>query len=1025
MLSEHPRSGVLSEQQKRLWGLQQRDQTIRVSWCCLGLQGRIDPEHLLTALQKIVERHSILRTVFAASPEDGVIFQKVQDDVTIDWEQLDWRTLDEPTRKGRLKEAQQEWRKAGFDLKSGPVVRARTIQRDEESFELVLMTPSLCSDAASLQECVMEMSREWAGVPDRSTHAMQYNEYAEWQHKLRGDAVATPAGAYWHRIQNRSGVSEEALSFKSPAEEDHGWQVQTAEIAGQTARDLNEFCTRRKSSLEAVLLACWQVMLWKLSNQEKVGFYRCCRRTRVDNSGELRGPLERFLPVPNRLAMGLRVEEVVEELQQYIHDAAEWQEYWSAGKGEYNIQFEYRDEIPAGTAGQVQFVINEVGDEIENYRLKLCCVVGAQGIRTELHYDRRFFEDESVAHLLPQWGQLLGLAVNSNEKIENLKISSDSEWELILTPYTSSGKLNRSESPEPEQIRDPKQWQFVAPHTQLEELIAGVWAEVLGLKRVSIDSNFFDLGGQSILAARIITRLRQALNVHVTPQAMFEGGTVARLAEWIKNQTSQVKQEEELEITPAPRNIRLPLTAAQERLWFFDQLSPGNLAYTLVQAIRMTGPLDLGAMQKSLTELVRRHEVLRTTFPVFRGEPYQQVYPPQPIELNIMDLSLHEDREREIRGCIEREELTPFNLARGPLFRVRVWKLGPQSHVAAFAVHHIIFDAWSSGVMVREMGMLYEAFCKGSAASLPDLPIQYVDFAYWEKQALKGQRLDSRMAFWRKQFKQPLPHFRLKGDYPRPEMQTFRGAKLDFEISPEVMDAVKELGRKQGTTLFMTLLTAFDFLMYCYSAQTDIIVGTDVANRDKVETEGLIGLFANQIAIRCDLSGNPTFLQLLAQVRRTTLSAYSHQEVPLDRIITELRLQRSAQSTPLFQVKMELVNTPFTPFQLFGLVTEPMGFHHAFAKLDIALLLHEYPSGLKGWYEYNSDLFAPQTIAQMAARFELVLRRIIQNPQITLAESVEEIEKWDAALQVAATRQPGTPSGGFPGVLQNAQGITR
>jgi amino acid adenylation domain-containing protein len=553
---------------------------------------------------------------------------------------------------------------------------------------------------------------------------------------------------------------------------------------------------------------------------------------------------------------------------------------------------------------------------------------------------------------------------------------------LDLMPYTANGKLDRSALPDPWQLQSGKP--LVAPRTDREEWLAGVWAEVLERRPVGVEDGFFDLGGHSMSAVRIAARIQSAVGVEITAQRIFEAGTVAGLALVIEEELRKGSRIQASLPQAVAGNRPQTLSYAQQRLWFFDQLSPASATFNLVQALHITGPLRLDVLERTCNEIIRRHEVLRTTFPTVRGEAQQHVAPFRSFKLAAVDLSLQPDPRGQAERLIRREEQTPFDLARGPLHRISVYRLVPEEHIVVFSVHHIIFDGWSTSVFLRELSMLYTAFSSGLQSPLPDLPIQYADFAYWESTTIQGERMRKYADFWRSELRPPLPVLNLPLDHVRPEMPGFHGAKHDFVLSAGLTEALNKLAQRCGATLFMTLLGVFDSLLHVYTGQTDIVVGTDVANRPGAAAESLIGFFVNQLPLRIDLGGNPEFTEVLGRVRENALRAYAYQEMPFDRLVDALRLQRNSSRAPLFQVKLVLENIPDAKLDLPGLEVNPLAFTHISAKLDLTLLLRESSGRVGGWFEYNSDLFEAATIAAMAENFETLLSVVVERPSIRL-----------------------------------------
>lgn len=437
-----------------------------------------------------------------------------------------------------------------------------------------------------------------------------------------------------------------------------------------------------------------------------------------------------------------------------------------------------------------------------------------------------------------------------------------------------------------------------------------------------------------------------------------------------------------------PRDKDIPLSFAQQRLWFLGQMEPDSSAYNMPAAYRLTGSLDVNVLEQSFGEIMRRHEILRTTFPSVDGQAVQAIASHQVFTLNIVELQENPETKRETiaqKICKEEAE-KPFALDSYPLFRAKLLRLSDREHILLVTCHHIIFDIWSANVFFKELTTLYTAFAKGVASPLPELPVQYADFTHWQREWLQGEVLESELSYWKQQLGGKLPALQLPTDRPRPPVQTYQGAYLSLELPKEFSKALKALSQQEGTTLFMTLLAAFQTLLHRYSGQEDIIVGTPVAGRNQIETEGLIGFFVNSLAIRTNLSGNPSFRQLLARVREVTLGAYNHQNLPFEKLVEELQPERDPSRSPLFQVMLAFENTPSQPWELSGAIATPLEIHSGTAKLELVLHLRETSENIEGGIEYNTDLFEPATIARMIGHFQTLLASIVANPSQRISE---------------------------------------
>ena len=518
---------------------------------------------------------------------------------------------------------------------------------------------------------------------------------------------------------------------------------------------------------------------------------------------------------------------------------------------------------------------------------------------------------------------------------------------LDALPLTPNGKVDRHALPASDRTRPELEKEFIAPRTPAEEIVAEIWTQVLGIERVGTYDNFFELGGHSLLATQVVSRMREAFGVEIPLRRLFEVPTVAGLAESIEVARRSGRNLQAPAILPVPRDGDLPLSFAQQRLWFIDQLEPGNSAYNFPAAVRLKGPLNVVALEQSVNEIVKRHEALRTTFATVDGRPVQVIVPTLTLRapvLNLQELS-ESEREGEVRRLVIEEAQRPFNLARGPLLRITLLRLAEEEHVGLLTMHHIVSDGWSTGILIRELALLYEAFSCGRSSPLPELPIQYADFAHWQRQRLQGEVLETQLSYWKRQLVDA-PRLELPTDHPRPAVQTFRGSHQSLLLPNTVGEALKALSRRQGVTLFMTLLAAFKILLHRYSSQEDLIVGTPIANRNRLEIEGLIGFFVNTLVVRTDLSGNPTFRELLQRVREVCLGAYAHQDLPFERLVEELHLKRNLGRNPLFQVMFVLQNASMQTIVLPGLTLSPVEVDNGTAHFDLTLHIADTEQGL-------------------------------------------------------------------------------
>lgn len=549
-------------------------------------------------------------------------------------------------------------------------------------------------------------------------------------------------------------------------------------------------------------------------------------------------------------------------------------------------------------------------------------------------------------------------------------------------PRTISGKIDRRALPASIGVNGRE---YVAPSTAAEELICNAFADVLGLKRVGATDNFFHIGGHSLSATRVVSRVKAGFGVAVGLRDLFEAPTPALLAKRVQQiESGAIEVGPVLRPIPRVEGAALPLSFAQQRLWFFDQLEPNSSAYNMPMAVRSKGKLDVEALERALLGVVRRHEVLRITFSAGNdGLPVQFVHPaPSRWPLALTDLS-HlpaPGRETEMRRVFAQDVAQPFDLEHGPLMRTALVRLDETDHVLLLSMHHIISDGWSLSVLLRETVALYEAETEGREPALPELTIQYGDFAAWQREWLQGDVLDQELNYWRTQLEGAPPALEVPTDRPRPALVSYRGGRVEFRVSREITERLRELSEREGATLFMTLLAAFNTLLHCYSRQTDIIIGTPIAGRNRSEIEPLIGFFVNSLVLRTDLSGAPSFRELVARVKEVALQAFAHQDLPFEKLVEELQPERTLSHHPLFQVMFTMQNTPVEVVELPQLTLTALDTESVPAKFDLNLHIHEVEQGILGRLFYNADLFEQVTIERLCAHFGRLLESVALRP---------------------------------------------
>ena len=568
---------------------------------------------------------------------------------------------------------------------------------------------------------------------------------------------------------------------------------------------------------------------------------------------------------------------------------------------------------------------------------------------------------------------------------------------LASFPLTPSGKVARNALPPPERLRSTGA-EYVAPRTPIEETLAGIWQDILGLERIGIHDDFFALGGHSLLATKVVSRIREGLSVNLALLSLFNHPTIAGLAEELNSGTEDRSAANEA-ISTRKRGFDPELSFAQQRLWFLDQLDPGNPVYNQPWPMRLKGNVNLPAMQQALDGLLVRHEALRTVFTSTQGKPAQHILPELQIPIEQLPTPAN---ETELNAMLDALALHRFDLSTGPLMIARLIPLGDQDQILMLVLHHVISDGWSADIVLRDLSELYNAGCQRRDAELPEMAIQYADYALWQRDWLQGDELERQLAYWRTQLKGSLPLLDLPTDRPRPPIQTFVGGSEKVMLDPELLKALKDLSTEHGWTLYMTLLGAFQVLLARYSGQDDICVGTPIAGRQHTGLENMVGVFINTLVMRADLSEQPSFVELMAQVKQSALQSYNHQDLPFEKLVEELQPERNQSYTPIFQVLFTLQNRPMSTRLFDHLDMEPVDFEFGDIKFDLTLNMADWESGLRAQIDYNSDMFDRETITTMLERFGNLLRGIVANPKqsvsrlplLTTAERNHLVDSW-------------------------------
>jgi non-ribosomal peptide synthase protein (TIGR01720 family) len=967
------------------------------------IEGQLDVQAFIAAARDVVERHASLRTAFIWEGFETPL-QVVHRSASLPVAEYDWRALSPAEQEENWEQLRVDDEESGFDLSLAPLSRLALAQVGTERFWLRWSHHHLVLDgwcqALLLKDLFAAYERRrGTTTAEDGLRSRSYRDYVAWLQQQ--DLSQTES--YWRETLRgfsqptilRLGRRLRELSGEALYGHRH------VPITSEQSMRLQERARREQVTLNTVLQGAWALLLARYSGTTDVVFGATVSGRPPELAGveEMIGLFINTLPVRVRVKEEQRVWEWLRDLQeqqldmwQYEYSSIMQVQQWSdvgAGQGLFDTLVIYENfpyQVDQEQSGGLR-----IRKGWRPVRTKYpVTLVGGAGTELVLYvsYQRRRFSDEHMELLTAQLGEVLA------------RLANEQEW--IVADALITGEPERRAQQEYEreeqEARARREAEAVAAAVDdpILELVRKAIGDVLGVEEVGNEDNFFELGGHSLLATQVVSRLRETFNIELPLRTLFEIPIVSQLARAVE---TELQREGGVAAPPIQRIERVgeaELSFAQQRLWFLDQLEPDNAFYNSTLAVRLTGVLRKAVLEQTLTEIVRRHEVLRTTFQSIDGRPLLVIAEPLPMKLHELDLSglgLAE-KEATVRRLAHEQVSQPLDLSRGPLLRLELLRLGPEEHVVLLTMHHIISDAWSMGVLVKEVAALYSAYYEKLEPPLPELEVQYADYAEWQRNWLPGKALARQLRYWEKQLR-GAAMLELPADKSRPAVSSYRGARHSFVLDEAVGEGIKQLARREGTTLFMTLLAAFQVLLWRYSGQTDIVVGTVVAGRNRQETEPLIGLFINTLALRTNLAGDPSFSELLRRVREVCLGAYAHQDVPFDKLVEELQPDRKSGRSPLFQVTFGLQNAPLGRLELPELELEVLNLENDRSRFDLTVWLMERGGQLMGEMTYNTDVLEEPTIKMMRRRYETLLGSVVRDPQarLSMLEFTPEEEK--------------------------------
>ena len=976
------------------------------------------------AVQESVDRHPILRTSFHLG-EFSEPLQIVHKQGTPHLERFDWRHLPATEQQKSIQEWMESEKRCILHLQDTSLLRLFVHQLEDDVFQIVSSYNNIFLDGWSEVSLITELLKRYSSLQQgpQSTPpprpAVQYRDFIALE---RAAVDSQEAAAYWEEALRGCVVRAVATSANQMDLDGEQIRMLDVRLPAELLRRLDSLAVVASVSPKHVFLAGHaKVLSLVLEQQDLVlGFQTNGRLERLDGDKVL-GMHNMILPLRVKLSRGtwmdlvrqafeverdllphrryplvdlqrnLGVRQLFDTVFNYTHfhvaqslsalPGIEMLGAWGMPRSHYALRAEFsRNPF----TGDVQFELNFNGSLIpieDVQQIANCYTRVFQAMvehPSESHLVENLFSRSNSATVPLQTGRVSDPAAIGPGPVESeLKIQSAVEPE---TPGTTHLK------------------QVVL--TPMEELLGSMWSQVLKKERVQPDDNFFSCGGDSLLATQLMLYVRARLKVDLPIRLLIEGNpTLRTFASRVEQALRAGANLSRPPLEPAPRVQSPPLSLAQRRLWFIEHLEPA--VYHMPAAIKVSGPLNHRALERSLNEIIRRHESLRTTFHSEDGEPVQRIAESLEIEVPVVDFSSANAQQGEagLKRFIQDEIHRTFNLEIGPLIRVSLIRLGDQEHILLAILHHIIADGWSAGIFIAEMVPLYEAFVSGGTSPLPELKVQYADFSAWQHGWLQGPLLERQISYWGNQLKGPLPVLDLAGDFPRPESPRGYGSMVAISVPQGLVQKLRLLGNREGCTLFMTLLSAFYVLLHARSQQEDLIVGTDLANRSSIETEAMIGFFVNQVALRVNLAKDLRFTQLLARVRTVAMEAYLHQDVPFDRVVEAVNPPRERNRTPFFQVKFVLQSAPRPNLEMDNLRLTELELDTGTTKFDLLINVLQQETELRMLWEYSSEIFRESTVQRIADCYLMLLESIVLNPELELGEAATIVLQTDQSLR--------------------------
>jgi natural product biosynthesis luciferase-like monooxygenase protein/amino acid adenylation domain-containing protein len=982
--------------QKELWLMSRTGQEVSLSYnqtIALRLRGVFDSLAFSNALETVSARHEALRTVFDSTGEK----QRVLPSVQVEVGHIDLASLSAEAQDKEISDWLNQEALRPFNLLDNLLWRVAVLKRTDIDNLVVLTIHHVIADGWStgilLQEIGEAYSAQVDGNEPEYSEALQLRDYVRFLDGHLDELAKSGAANYWLRELNDSPKVRYPIRSTESATRAAARLTRTFDPALNV--ELTALSSQLGATVLVTLMAAYHFFLSRITGHQDFVVVTPVAGQLHMESPSLVGDCSNLVALRAKLSSDLSFADWVNTVKKQMLDCADYMLYpfaevvrqlsprrdpsrWAL----FNVD---RPSSPVRFGGiRLDYVPTPIA--YSNFDFGLNLTIFSGGVQAAFDYRTKLFSRETLAKLSNDFESLLRHVIAN----PLLRLS---DWVGKEQP---TGLLLPENEPEAA---------YIAPRTEVEKMVAALWQDVLGRERLSVFSDFFELGGHSLLATQIVSRVRDTFGVDLSLEDLFQQPSIVGIAAIVETLLRRRDQRVPELIPRVSHDHPLPVSFAQRRLWLIHQLEPDSAAYNITGAIRLSGALDLSAIENALDHLIKRHESLRTVFLKADAEPVQQVRSHTHLALETINLEGQVPLEGRNSVLVERgqqEAQRPFQLAQGPLFRACLLKFAADDNALIVAVHHIVCDGWSAGILLREIGLLYDAFASNRNVDLPELRIQFGDYAVWQRKWLQGETLRRQIDFWVQQLA-GAPHFlNLATDRPRTAAPSFKGAHEPFQLSEAISSALRQFCREQGVTPHMVLLAVFSLLLSRRSGQDDLIVGTDVANRNRREVEGVVGFFVNLLPLRLKPSAKLTFREYVRQVRKMTLDAYGHQDVPFDHLVRALRPDRKLTSTPLVQVLFVFQNIPVGGVVSESIRMEPIPIPMKTSEFELILSMQEEPNLFSGSLGYSIDLYERSTISSLITELVELLRLAMRGTDTPLSSLESERLMTETSSEIAS-----------------------